>query len=66
MQRVEVDWVKWLSIQWVGKKRLEDKIITVVQFDEYIKKESLLKYFLRLTILGLFLHNNSFLYVLQV
>jgi hypothetical protein len=28
-------------IQWVGKKQLEDKEITVVQFDEYIKKESL-------------------------
>lgn len=60
---VEVDWVKWLSDPMGRKKELEDKLITVTQFDEYLKTESLLKYFLRnkTNHTWTFLHNNSFI-----
>lgn len=60
---VEVDWVKWLSDPMGRKKELENKLITVHEFDVLIKKESLLKYFLRnkTNHTWTFLHNNSFI-----
>jgi len=60
---VEIDWIKWLSDPMGRKKQLEDKVITVVQFDAFIKKESLIKYFLRnrTNHTWTFLHNNSFI-----
>jgi len=60
---VEVDWVKWLSDPMGRKKQLEKKEITVQQFDEFIKKENLTKYFLRnkTNHTWTFLHNNSFI-----
>jgi hypothetical protein len=60
---IEVDWVKWLSDPMGRKKELEDKLITVQEFDAYIKKESLLKYFLRnkTNHTWTFLHNKSFI-----
>lgn len=60
---VEVDWVKWLSDPMGRKKELENKLITVQDFDTLIKKESLLKYFLRnkTNHTWTFLHNNSFI-----
>lgn len=60
---VEIDWVKWLSDPMGRKKELENKLITVQQFDVLIKKESLLKYFLRnkTNHTWTFLHNNSFI-----
>ena len=60
---IEVDWVKWLSDPMGRKKQLEKKEITVVEFDDFIKKESLLKYFLRnkTNHTWTFLHNNSFI-----
>jgi len=60
---VEIDWVKWLSDPMGRKKELENKKITVVEFDAYLKKESLLKYFLRnkTNHTWTFLHNNSFI-----
>lgn len=60
---IEVDWVKWLSDPMGRKKQLERKEITVVEFDAFIKKESLLKYFLRnkTNHTWTFLHNNSFI-----
>lgn len=60
---VEIDWVKWLSDPMGRKKELEDKKITVIEFDAFIKKESLLRYFLRnkTNHTWTFLHNNSFI-----
>lgn len=60
---VEIDWVKWLSDPMGRKKELEQKLITVQEFDNLIKKESLLKYFLRnkTNHTWTFLHNNSFI-----
>ena len=60
---VEVDWVKWLSDPMGRKKQLENKEITVVEFDTFIKNESLIKYFLRnkTNHTWTFLHNNSFI-----
>jgi len=60
---VEIDWVKWLSDPMGRKKELENKKITVIEFDAYLKKESLLKYFLRnkTNHTWTFLHNNSFI-----
>ena len=60
---VEVDWVKWLSDPMGRKKELENKLITVLEFDTLIKKESLLKHFLRnkTNHTWTFLHNNSFI-----
>lgn len=60
---IEVDWVKWLSDPMGRKKELADKKITVPEFDQLIKKESLLKYFLRnkTNHTWTFLHNNSFI-----
>ena len=60
---VEVDWVKWLSDPMGRKKQLENKEITVQDFDVFIKKESLVKYFLRnkTNHTWTFLHNNSFI-----
>jgi len=60
---VEVDWVKWLSDPMGRKKQLENKEITVVEFDVFIKNESLIKYFLRnkTNHTWTFLHNNSFI-----
>lgn len=60
---IEVDWVKWLSDPMGRKKELEKKLISLQQFDNYIKEESLLKYFLRnkTNHTWTFLHNNSFI-----
>ena len=60
---VEVDWVKWLSDPMGRKKQLENKEITVVEFDAFIKSENLVKYFLRnkTNHTWTFLHNNSFI-----
>jgi len=60
---IEIDWVKWLSDPMGRKKQLEKKEISVKEFDELIKKESLLKYFLRnkTNHTWTFLHNNSFI-----
>ena len=60
---IEIDWVKWLSDPMGRKKELEKKLISVQKFDECIKKESLLKYFLRnkTNHTWTFLHNNSFI-----
>ena len=60
---VEVDWIKWLSDPMGRKKQLEKKEITVQQFDEFIRKESLTKYFLRnkTNHTWTFIHNNSFI-----
>ncbi len=60
---VEVDWVKWLSDPMGRKKQLENKEITVVEFDAFIKNENLVKYFLRNKTYHTwtFLHNNSFI-----
>lgn len=60
---VEIDFVKWLSDPMGRKKQLEKKEITVQEFDEYIKKENLTKYFLRnkTNHTWTFLHNNSFI-----
>lgn len=60
---VEIDWVKWLSDPMGRKKQLENKEITVVEFDAFIKKENLMKYFLRnkTNHTWTFLHNNSFI-----
>lgn len=60
---IEVDWVKWLSDPMGRKKELSDKKITIQEFDQLIKKESLLKYFLRnkTNHTWTFLHNNSFI-----
>ena len=60
---VEIDWVKWLSDPMGRKKQLEKKEITVQEFDAYIKKENLIKYFLRnkTNHTWTFLHNDSFI-----
>jgi phage terminase large subunit len=60
---VEIDWVKWLSDPMGRKKQLEKKEITVYEFDEFIEKENLTKYFLRnkTNHTWTFLHNNSFI-----
>jgi len=60
---IETDWIKWLSDPMGRKKELEDKKITIQQFDEYLKNENLLKYFLRnkTNHTWTFLHNNSFI-----
>ncbi len=60
---VEIDWVKWLSDPMGRKKQLENKEISVVEFDAFIKVESLIKYFLRnkTNHTWTFLHNNSFI-----
>lgn len=60
---IEVDWIKWLSDPMGRKKELADKKITIQQFDQLIKKESLLKYFIRnkTNHTWTFLHNNSFI-----
>jgi phage terminase large subunit len=60
---VEVDWVKWLSDPMGRKKQLENKEITVQEFDAFIKIENLTKYFLRnkTNHTWTFLHNNSFI-----
>lgn len=60
---VEIDWVKWLSDPMGRKKQLEKKEITVQEFDSYIKKENLIKYFLRnkTNHTWTFLHNDSFI-----
>ena len=60
---IEVDFVKWLSDPMGRKKELAEKKITIQEFDRLIKKESLLKYFLRnkTNHTWTFLHNNSFI-----
>lgn len=60
---IEVDWVKWLSDPLSRKKELEDGLIDITEFDKLIKKESLLKYFLRnkTNHTWTFLHNKSFI-----
>jgi hypothetical protein len=60
---IEVDWVKWLSDPMGRKRQLADKEITIQEFDNLIKSESLLKYFLRnkTNHTWTFLHNNSFI-----
>ena len=60
---IEIDWIKWLSDPMGRKKQLEDKLIDVKQFDEFIAKESLLDYFLRnkTNHTWTFKHNNSFI-----
>jgi len=60
---IEVDWVKWLSDPMGRKKQLEKKEISVQEFDAFIKKESLLKYFIRnkTNHTWTFIHNNSFI-----
>jgi len=60
---VEIDWVKWLSDPMGRKKQLEKKEITIQEFDAFIKKENLIKYFLRnkTNHTWTFLHNDSFI-----
>lgn len=60
---IEVDWVKWLSDPMGRKKQLEKKEISVKEFDELIKNESLLRYFIRnkTNHTWTFIHNNSFI-----
>ena len=60
---VEVDWIKWLSDPMGRKKELEDKKISVIEFDKLIKEESLLKYFIRnrTNHTWTYKHNNSFI-----
>lgn len=60
---IETDWIKWLSDPMGRKKELEDKKITIQEFDTFIQKENLLKYFLRnkTNHTWTFNHNNSFL-----
>jgi len=60
---IEIDWVKWLSDPMGRKKQLEKKEISVKEFDELIKKESLLRYFIRnkTNHTWTFIHNNSFI-----
>lgn len=60
---IEADWIKWLSDPMGRKKELEKKLITVQEFDKLIKKENLLKYFIRnkTNHTWTFAHNNSFL-----
>lgn len=60
---IETDWVKWLSDPMGRKKQLEDKQITILEFDEFIKEESLMRFFLRnkTNHTWTFLHNNSFM-----
>jgi phage terminase large subunit len=60
---IETDWVKWLSDPMGRKKQLEEKTISIQQFDEFIKEESLMRFFLRnkTNHTWTFLHNNSFI-----
>jgi phage terminase large subunit len=60
---IEVDFVKWLSDPMARKKQLEKKEITIFEFDEFIKVESLLKYFIRnkTNHTWTFKHNSSFI-----
>lgn len=60
---VEIDFIKWLSDPLGRKKQLEDKIITVQEFDEFIKKENLTRFFIRnkTNHTWTFIHNNSFI-----
>lgn len=60
---IETDWIKWISDPMGRKKQLEDKKITIQEFDTFVKKENLSKYFLRnkTNHTWTFLHNNSFI-----
>ena len=60
---IETDWVKWLSDPMGRKRELEEKKITTQEFDEYVKEENLLKYFIRnkTNHTWTFIHNNSFI-----
>lgn len=60
---VEGDWIKWLSDPMGRKLELEKKTISIVEFDAFIKDESLMKYFLRnkTNHTWTFSHNESFI-----
>lgn len=60
---VETDFVKWLSDPMGRKSELERNIITIKEFDAYIKTENLLRFFIRnkTNHTWTFKHNNSFI-----
>jgi len=60
---VEIDFIKWISDPQGRKQELEKDLITLDEFDNYIKDENLAKYFIRnrTNHTWTFLHNNSFI-----